>query len=86
MPTHDLSVLARDRRSSKHCAGAAIAQQRPSHKLAPDYRFARPDVPELTIESPRTQASRRARPDVRIALMMRRPDPTTLTAAVALLL
>jgi hypothetical protein len=41
----------------KQCAAsataAAIDQQRPSHKLAPDYRFARPDVPELTIVLPR---------------------------------
>jgi hypothetical protein len=35
---------------------------------------------------PRIQASRRARPDGRIARMMREPNLTTLTAAVALLL
>jgi hypothetical protein len=47
--------------------------------------IARPLVTAL-LQRLRTQASRRARPDGRIARMMRKPNPTTLTAAVALLI
>jgi hypothetical protein len=61
----------------KQCAAsataAAIDQQRPSHKLAPDCRFARPDVPELTIELPRKEA-----PGAR-----RRPRPVAIIRAAS---
>jgi hypothetical protein len=47
--------------------------------------MARSSLASVTV-MPRTQVSRRARPDGRIARMMRKPNRTTLTAAAALML